>query len=174
MSVRAEKRAHSTFLGKLVRLAEAQLGNGARRRRNVWTPCQHKQLQVSSLNLLFTPQPLGAFLSDISRPPKLGQLLWLLHRMLSQDGPTFYLLEVQHHRPNSDRVLLAHASRTGQQITAQQSSDQHPHLIYCMFGLIQISSFLICCLMFLSVLQNSICSSSLAFCKLNKCQIQMN
>lgn len=35
------------------------------------------QTQASSLNLLFTPQPLGTFLSDISSPPKFEQLLWL-------------------------------------------------------------------------------------------------
>lgn len=80
------------------------------------------QTQVSSLNLLFTPQLLGAFLSDISSPPKLGQVLWLLRGMFSQDSPTLYLLEVQYHKPNSDGILLTHASRTGQQMTAQQSS----------------------------------------------------
>lgn len=46
------------------------------------------QTQASSLNLLFTPQPLGTFLSDISIPPKLEQLLWLC-RDVFQDSLHF-------------------------------------------------------------------------------------
>lgn len=63
------------------------------------------QTQASSLNLLFTPQPLGTFLSDISIPPKLEQLLWLCRDVFSGQS-TFYLLEVQYHKANSDRILL--------------------------------------------------------------------
>lgn len=120
-SMGAARRAHRNVPEEAGKTGRSTAGNWCEEEEECLST-EPTQTQVSSLNLLFTPQPLGAFLSDISSPPKLGQLLWLLHGMFSQDSPTFYLLEVQYHKPNSEGALLTHASRTGQQITVQQSS----------------------------------------------------
>lgn len=108
------------------------------------------QTQASSLNLLFTPQPLGTFLSDISSPPKLEQLLWLHMGCFFR---TVYILFIRGPIPQGKlrQNTPYSANKTGQQMTAQQSSQTNVLIPYSMFDLIQIYSLLICLLMHLKI-----------------------
>lgn len=167
----AAKRAHRNIPKEAGKTDRSTAGNRCEEEEECLST-EPTQTQASFLNLLFTPQPLGAFFSDISSPPKLGQLLWLLHGMFSQNSPAFYLLEAQYHKPNSGGILLTHASRTGQQMTEHNrahrpmSLSDRPHA--WLNTDIQLPNLLP------DVLKNSVYCSSLAFCKVNKCQIQYN
>lgn len=99
-----QRKPPGTLLRKLAGLAGAQLGTGVGRRRNVWAPSQHKHKPVPWI--CFSPHNHWAHSSLTSAAhPNLNSSFGFTWDVFSGQS-TFYLLEVQYHKANSEYSLL--------------------------------------------------------------------
>lgn len=146
-SMGAAKEAPRTLQRKLVGLAGAQLGTGVGRRRNVWAPSQHKHEPVPWI--CFSPHNHQAHstLTSAAHPP-LNSSFGFAWDVFSGQS-TFYLLEVQYHKANSEYSLLCEQDWAAND--SSQSSQTNVLIPCSMFDLIQTYRFLIYLLMYLKI-----------------------